>query len=1370
MARLAISLAGAAVGNLIAPGIGGQIGFALGSAAGSVLFAEDLPTQYGPKIEDGKVTTSTYGAMLPKVYGTVSVSGNIIDIGSLITVSHKEESGGKGGPTQETVTYTQYMDYDVAVCDEADGIVQIFANEKLIYDASPSAKVQRPSWLQFTFYDGSDTQYSDPTFQTIHGANGVPAYRGTAHVVFRRFNVTEFGTTAINFRFVVTSNGTPSVASWTYTQTDEGSSYAMCVHHNTFADLMIASVTHAADAGDEPRTKSVIAIDPYNHSEVWAWYQEDPSGFGSAQWVDSFSFYVTDELGIPLYQPNQFVAIYHRGESFVSPNKRYLQLLYADSGLELGRVALVNSGGSPATISAYDDDAIFYQCISPAVGDRTLYRVVISPGLGVSSVQVSPASGYKYGSNAFFVFAAKGSRFAGRDAILLANFENSTTGAFGCSIFTDIPPGDGATALSPIYSTVDEYATASGQPVDAVYDEDMDCFWVLFAGSSNTQIAKVSIDGVIESETDWNTTFSISGATSSDSRRLVLDQSSGLLWVVIAGVAYSWPTYDLTQTPTGYGSGLTGNASAWHPYTGTLFQGNGNDPEYTQHRLQALTGAGVSLQSVVEGICDEPGTNLLPGDRDASALAGITVDGFRLTRVMQRRQALQELQLAYLWDFVPRAGVLTAILRGGSSVATLDDDDVGAHLYGTEAPRRLAITRVAGESLPNMIGVSFIDASQNYDTGYEPASRQASAGGTERRLQIGVVLSHDDAAQLASVLLHSAHIEAETYEATCMPSLYGTVQPAAIVTVDIDGTAYPMRCDSASIVDGGIVELRGLRHDASVYTDYSVGGVTRGRVVSITAAGPTTLFLLDIPALREADFNAGLYMAGNSYAPTWTGAEVYSSVNGVDYSSVGLLTSRATAGYVQEALPSAPAGRTDLTSTLKVRLISGSLSSTDHDTMAMDKTVNIAAVGSAGRWEILRFQTASQDADGIWNITGLHRAIRDTLSGANSHAAGDKFVLLDANDARRVIIENSDIGSVRYFKGVTIGRNIAQAPAQATTPLGAGLKPFRPACLHASQSAGNWTLTWARQDKKQARFLQQPVMSESTESYTIDILDLGGNVLNTYTSSSETMSYTTTLQSADFGGTVNFLKWRVAQVSAVVGAGPYTTMSSGLIGSDYTATVTARGSIIDFWPLNEAAGSTIYSNSGTHNGVGFEPINYNQSAICDDGAKTILTTGLGRFDISGFASMANVRAVEYWFDFAAVPSATAVLVTYATGGKGFHIYMTSTGQVGLMLEDSGTVLSILSTATWSSGTLHVVANFDVVTSGTAELLVNGIEVASGTLTGNVAIPTGAQLSSGSAYWATATANLDRYSNKLALYDTKLTPAEVYADALIGFGP
>lgn len=1369
MARLAISLAGAFIGNMIAPGIGGQIGFALGSAAASALLDPGLPTLQGPKLDDGTITSSAYGTTIPKVFGTISVAGNIIDAGPLVTESQTTEASGKGGPSQKSVTYTQFMDYDVALCDGADGIVRIYANETLIYDASPDAAAARPEWLNFTFYPGSETQDPDATFEALHGAGEVPAYRGAAHVVFKRFKVTEFGTTAVNFRFVVTSNGTESISTWTYAEPTGPSDAALHIAHNRYADLMIGSLYRPAGG---TYSGYVAGIDPYSRRIVWRADMPTPATYGEASWVQSCSFENTDDLGIPQYQPDEFVAVYHENEEFTSPRARWVRILYAASGVQFGVVRLTDSSSRPILLSCFTDRAVFYQPISPAsVGDVTMRRHQIDTLMQRSTVTVEPPTGYKWGVATNLMAVHRGSLFANRDALIIAGVINTSTSAEGVVVFNDAQPGVNATTWAPSYSAVDEFATADGAFNAATFDALNDCFWVLTeTAAGRTVIHKVSRAGVIESSTNWDTEFSIATQAGNS---LEVDQTTGLLWIIVGGAAYSWPTYDLTATPTSYSTGLELAPIALHPGSGAMFIGDDDDPTYRQYRFAGLTGGGVSLKSIVEAICDEPGTNLTTSDRAATALAAITVDGFRITRTMERRAALQQLATAYLWDFVPRQGVLTAVLRGGSSATTLDDDDLGAHIAGSNAPALLEISRAAEDRLPRLVGVSFIDATQNFEPGYEAATRQASAGGTESRLEIGVSLSHDDAAQLASVLLHAAHIEAETYEGAAMPSHRSTVIPAAVITATAGGNSYPMRVESANIVEGGVIALRGARHDASVYSDFTVGGTTRDRTRSVRSVGSTLLWPLDLPALREGDLDSGLYLAGSSYSPTWDGAAVLDSADGVAYVDVLTLSAEVSVGYATAAL-AAPVGRIgyEATGSLTVNMIEGVPESITAAQMHTDTAANYAAVGASGRWEIIRYQTATENADGSWTVSGLHRGLRDTWTAASLHAVGDRFIILNQSAMRRMPIPLADLNAARYLKAVSIGRDIAQATAYQVTPTGRALQCYRPHSLHAVKSGSDWSLSWSRQDRRKAAFLQQPQQSESAASYSVQVLDIGGNVLNTYTTSSTTHTYTSAQQATDWGGSVDYLKWRVAQVSSVKGAGPYVTASAGKFTTNYTALVTARGSLIEFWPQNETVAATMVSHSGTRNGTYYAPADYNQAALTIDGAKSVRTTGAGRFDVSGWASLANVRTIECWIKPDALPSGNAAILVHTDGTNGWVLWARSSGQVVFQLLVSGSaVLTLNSSANMAADTVyHIVAKFSQTSGGTGSLWMNGAQVASGTLSGNASLLTSGQLSSGSVYYSGTSANMDRWHNKLALYSAELTQAEIYADAIAGFGP
>jgi hypothetical protein len=88
----------------------------VGGMVGNILFA---PTIKGPRLTDLAVTASTYGQVIPELYGTMRLGGNMIWTAGI--KEHKHKSGGKGGPKQVTYSYT--ASFAIAFCKGAvDGV------------------------------------------------------------------------------------------------------------------------------------------------------------------------------------------------------------------------------------------------------------------------------------------------------------------------------------------------------------------------------------------------------------------------------------------------------------------------------------------------------------------------------------------------------------------------------------------------------------------------------------------------------------------------------------------------------------------------------------------------------------------------------------------------------------------------------------------------------------------------------------------------------------------------------------------------------------------------------------------------------------------------------------------------------------------------------------------------------------------------------------------------------------------------------------------------------------------------------------------------------------------------------------------------
>ena len=167
--------------------LGGALIQTAGSAAlsfvsGAITRAFDNRTFEGPRLDSFHIQTSRDGAPMSRVYGRVRLAGQVIWASRLKEIVTEEEvQGGKGGgPTQRNYSYS--ISFAVGLCEgEILGVDRLWAN------GSP---LNIPG-LVTRIYKGTDDQLPDPIISAIDVA--VPAFRGTAYIVFEDFPLDDFG-------------------------------------------------------------------------------------------------------------------------------------------------------------------------------------------------------------------------------------------------------------------------------------------------------------------------------------------------------------------------------------------------------------------------------------------------------------------------------------------------------------------------------------------------------------------------------------------------------------------------------------------------------------------------------------------------------------------------------------------------------------------------------------------------------------------------------------------------------------------------------------------------------------------------------------------------------------------------------------------------------------------------------------------------------------------------------------------------------------------------------------------------------------------------------------------------------------------------
>lgn len=187
-----------AVGTAVAGPIGGALGALAGQAVDGQLFAP--PARQGPRLSDLKVQTSTYGAPLPLLFGTMRVAGTVIWATDL--QEHGSTSGGGKG-RGSTTSYTYTASFAVALSARPiTGVARIWADGKLLRGADGVLKVPG----RYRLHLGGEDQAPDPLIASAEGVGETPAHRGLAYAVFEDLELGDFGNRIPSLTFEVTAD------------------------------------------------------------------------------------------------------------------------------------------------------------------------------------------------------------------------------------------------------------------------------------------------------------------------------------------------------------------------------------------------------------------------------------------------------------------------------------------------------------------------------------------------------------------------------------------------------------------------------------------------------------------------------------------------------------------------------------------------------------------------------------------------------------------------------------------------------------------------------------------------------------------------------------------------------------------------------------------------------------------------------------------------------------------------------------------------------------------------------------------------------------------------------------------------------------
>ncbi|XAI96059.1 hypothetical protein [Microcystis phage Mwe-JY26] len=1090
MAQLAVAVGGAAIGFAVGGPAGAQAGFLIGSAIGGYLFAPTVK-QEGPRLSDLTVTSSTFGASIPLLYGTARIPGNIIwSTGLVETKNVNTRRVGKGGQKVSSTTYTYSASFAIGFCrGPVSSVLKVWADGKLIYDRSALGPVSTNKFL-LRFYEGTANQAVDPLIEQKVGVGNTPAYRDLCYVVFEDMQLADFG------------NRIPLIT-------------AEIATGPVTTDFVINRIT---------TSPGIFGSEAGNQTFDWATRRFFVHGTGTTDGVSVYDFdrmvritqkSMSDMLNEPASSTfGEDMAVAQGGDLFYLYDSRLYKInsstleavdFWGDRvfrnlnsstgfGQSPGYLA-VNTVASPTGRSTYvavgsellGNYMIFdADTMLPIVGfsgpdfiplarTSVAARVRVLPGISTEDYcdfYLINSDGNGASTEVLYIYRIRiGAAglvilFEGPKVLDLTSFlENGLVTGIG----VDYNPLDDTILFHLNFSVA-----FVSRPAALKYDyNDDQLVWSI----KDNNLPFADIDGHIGSRIVTN-----QWGLGLNDRLTILDTLDGSIIYQsndILTFGQNWAVWD----------GVT------ESLIGQTTRADNDVQRFIRIYPNRQTPGVVTLASVITSLCLLSGLTLT--DIDVTGVSG-NLRGYVIARPTTARAALEQLCSAYFIETVESDFKIKFRNRGGASVATIPERWLGSS--GGDRDSFWKHQRTQEIELPRRVSVVHWDPSIDYQQGTQQAQRITAPlpsvfAKAEVNVEYPIVLTATEARQLSEKMLYTAWTERDRYTAK-LPWRYLNIDPGDSVVVNLDdGSSYAVRM--VKVTEGADLSLDAefVSEDVATFGSTIPGAPTNVGFPpqTITVIDPARLFLLDIPLLRDVDDSAAggirVYYAAGQYKSGWPGGQIGFSIDASLYEDFDPAFASVNWGTASGALPPPPSGAfaTDTSNTLTVYMQDGSITLASVTRAQLLAGANAALVGD----EIIQFQTVSVNPDGSYTLSNLLRGRRGTEYACGTHQNGETFILLEPSTMLGQVLPVSALNQLRYYRLTTFGGFVDDSIVLGHTFTGAAEKPYAPVGIRRQTSGSDLDVTWIRRTRigttLQNGTFPKP-LNEASEAYEAYVL------------------------------------------------------------------------------------------------------------------------------------------------------------------------------------------------------------------------------------------------------------------------------------------
>jgi Putative phage tail protein len=1081
----------------------------------------------GPRLKDLNIPFSLYGLPIPVTFGIRRLYGNMIWAIPLKETVKKKKKGGKGNK-KKSLEYEYFATFAVAFgypgIQESTSrkVVRVWADGSLVYDRRTTGKTQVQGF-SVVFYEGSETQMPDPTIKAREGATEVPAYRGLMYMVFKDLPVGPFGDRppAISIELADTTTPVKSV-------------------NNIYPALIDGSRSQTDGIADWSRYQyytfgsgHVRTFDLASNVVLGA-VEANPIGVG---WQDNSSGGLQNVTGVqttnetPGYLPWLGRIICSAPGTGSTP----VMLLDPASGIPTHWIG----ADGPVTNAAYPSNEVTAQDVLDPNG-TPYYRGYIPTGSYYTSQLV-----YNQYWIDYYIFVQSTLyndmtilKLRGQDDILdMLTFQNGTT-------YDEIVTGGRYTDYSDVYfvTGLEIYrlrllrttARYKADNENVVIDSDIVLWKTMASGINNVyyleyddSVVVILDDGTFKKyscEDDseiLSTTLSGSLPSAHHKNKLCDDYTNGSFgYDTGTDVREIDFVFGTVTTLSGQGSGYSATDRYCHSPSRSLVgigtSGSGSNGTGQSESMNdgvcrlfydRLGDGRIPLADFLEGISLMAGYQ--PSEIEISANIDDTIDGAMITNVTTFRDIMDPVSAVYRFDIIESGGKVKFVRKAPSAPATDFTIADGSTLLSSENAVESVTFNLRREEeigVPERVSIRYLDKGLSYQYSMQFSTRsrtiETNQSNNQITYELPIVMTASEAKALSYKALWTAWNSRVSYGFR-VSQRYLSIEPSDIGTVTAAGLQYTVKAVEVTYNNDFTISVKanGWLSDENVTVVADTGS---GYPQTIPNDYGADAYILDLPLIVGADdlnysgqFPVYVVMAAKFPTTTFEGGSMWAAYDGLDYEEDVSSTADTFVGVVPIA-PAVPASilQTDTVNTMTVYAKAGDvalLASCTEDQLLNGE--NLAAYGANGRWELIQFQTVTDNGNGSYTLSNLLRGQRGTDYAVDIHKPGDSLVLILAGGTELITFPHADVQLSFRYKGVGFGEDQSIIPPKLISLQGYGALPWPPNNVRIQRDltalTGDITISWERRSRTVGNLIDgaeyAPLESTEENSYLVSI-------------------------------------------------------------------------------------------------------------------------------------------------------------------------------------------------------------------------------------------------------------------------------------------